>query len=109
MPLPDPTRDFGAEALAEEQPEFDCAGKADREGQPAPFVLIASDPLAPWLVDIWAAASDGDIYGVIAAFHGMTDTSVDRYAETPRSSAKIDSARNIAMNMRNWRITKGLK
>lgn len=95
--------------MAEEQPEFDCAGKAEREGQPKPFVLIASDPLAPWFVEMWAAASEGDIYGVISCFAGMTDTSVDRYAETPRSSAKLDSARAIAIDMRNWRINKGLK
>lgn len=92
-----------------EQPEFDCAGKAERDGQPAPFVLIASDPLAPWLVEMWACASRGDIYGAFGSFYGMADTTIERYAKEPRSSAKINSAENIAMLMRNWRINNNLK
>jgi hypothetical protein len=95
--------------MAEEQPEFDCLAKAEAEGQPKPFVLIASDPLAPWLIELWTASSEGDVYGAISAFAGMLDTSVDRFAENPRSSAKLDSARAISTDMRNWRIGKGLK
>lgn len=103
------TTPIDAPFAASKQPEFDCLGKALSEQQPAPFVLIASDSLAPWLVDIWTACSEGDIYGAILAFGGMTDTSVDRFAENPRSSAKLDSAKSISTNMRNWRIGKGLK
>lgn len=95
--------------MAENQPEFDCAGKAEREGQPRPFVLIASDPLAPWLVDIWEAMSRSNVAEALGAFYGMVDTNANRYAETPRSSAKLDSASTIAMDMRNYRIAKGLK
>lgn len=95
--------------MAEEQPEFDCAGKAEREGQPKPFVLIASDPLAPWLVEMWEAMSRSDIAGALGAFYGMVDTQANRYAETPRSAAKLNSAEEIARNMRNWRIAKGLR
>ena len=95
--------------MTEEQPEFDCAGKAEREGQPKPFVLIASDPLAPWLVDIWEAVSRGDTSGALGAFYGMIDCNETRYLENPRSSAKLDSASRMAMDMRNWRIEKGLK
>lgn len=95
--------------MADVEPEFDCAGKAEAEGQPKPFVLIASDPLAPWLVDIWTAASRGDIYGALGAFYGMADTTIGRYAGEPRSEAKIDSAETIAMDMRNWRVQKGLR
>lgn len=94
---------------SETQPEFDCAGKAEREGQPKPFVLIASDPLAPWLVDVWAAMSRGDVSGALGAFYGMVDTCGHRYASEPRNAAKVDSADNIAMDMRNWRIEKGLR
>lgn len=92
-----------------EQPKFDCLAKAEAEGQPKPFVLIASDPLAAWLVDIWEAASRGDLYGALGAFYGMADTSVGRFASEPRSEAKLTSAANIAMDMRNYRIAKGLK
>ena len=92
-----------------DQPEFDCIGKAEREGQPQPFSLIASDPLAPWLIDIWTAASRGDIYGALGAFYGMADTTIPRYAAEPRTDAKLDSAEQIALDMRNWRIEKGLQ
>lgn len=95
--------------MADKEPEFDCAGKAEAEGQPKPFVLIASDPLAPWLVDIWGYMSRGDTVGAVLAFGGMVDTCTMRYAGEPRSEAKIDSAETIAMDMRNWRIEKGLK
>lgn len=95
--------------MAEEQPEFDCAGKAEREGQPKPFVLIASDPLAPWLVEMWAAMSQGNISGALGAFYGMVDTNEQRYSHEPRAASKLDSAEEIARNMRNWRIAKGLR
>lgn len=95
--------------MADEQPEFDCAAKAEREGQPKPFTLIASDPLAPWLIDVWAAISRGDIAGALGAFYGMVDTCSMRYASEPRADDKIDSAEAIAMNMRNWRHEHGLK
>ena len=91
------------------QMEFDCAGKAESEGQPKPFTLIASDPLAPWLVDIWVAMSRGDVAGALGAFYGMVDINVNRYGINPRSEAKLDSAEVIAMDMRNWRREKGLK
>jgi hypothetical protein len=91
------------------QPEFDCIGKAEREGQPKPFTLIASDPLAPWLVEMWACMSRGDIADALGAFYGMVDTCSIKYAETPRSSAKVESAEEIAMNMRKWRIENGLR
>lgn len=92
-----------------DQPEFDCAAKAEAEGQPKPFVLIASDPTAPWLIDIWEAVSRGDTEGALGNFYGMIDTCIERYKQNPRSSAKLDSASEISMNMRNWRIERGLK
>lgn len=91
------------------EPEFDCMGKAEAEGQPKPFTLIASDPLAPWLVEIWTALSRADVPGALGAFYGMVDTNVVRYSENPRSTSKLDSAEVIAMDMRNWRIAKGLR
>jgi hypothetical protein len=92
-----------------EEPEFNCAGKAEREGQPKPFVLIASDPLAPWLVEIWEALSRSDVGGALSAFAGMVDVNANRYAENPRTSAKLNSAALIAVDMRNWRLRQGLK
>jgi hypothetical protein len=93
----------------DKQGEFDCIGKAEREGQPEPFSLIASDPLAPWHIDMWAAMSRGDIAGALGAFYGMVDTCSARYAENPRNQDKINNAEDMAMNMRNWRIERGLK
>ena len=98
-----------ARLQAEAEPEFDCAGKAEREGQPKPFTLIASDPLAPWLVDIWVEMSRGNIFGALGAFYGMVDTSGSRYQSEPRSQAKLESAETIANDMRNYRHDKGLK
>lgn len=91
------------------QLEFDCAAKAEREGQPKPFVLIASDPTAPWLVRMWEAVSRGDTEGALGSFHGMIDSCIQRYKDNPRSAEKLESAAEIAMNMRNWRIEKELK
>lgn len=90
------------------EPEFDCIGKAEREGQPEPFSLIASDPLAPWLVEVWAAMSRGDVSGALGAFYGMVDTNEIRYINNPRRQDKINNAEEMAMNMRNWRIEQGL-
>lgn len=91
------------------EPEFDCIGKAEAEGQPEPFSLIASDPLAPWLVDVWACMSRGDVPGALGAFYGMVDTNTVRYTESPRREDKIINAEHMAMNMRNWRIKQGLR
>lgn len=93
----------------DKQKEFDCIGKAEAEGQPEPFSLIASDPLAPWMVEMWAAMSRGDVTGALGAFYGMVDTNTIRYTENPRRHDKIDNAENMAMAMRNWRIEKGLR
>ncbi len=93
----------------EEQLEFDCAAKAEREGQPKPFTLIASDPLAPWLVEMWVAMSRSNIAEALGAFYGMVDSCSNRYAETPRSANKLESAEIIVMNMRNWRNSHNLK
>lgn len=91
------------------QLEFDCAAKAEREGQPKPFVLIASDPTAPWLIEIWEAVSRGDTETALGCFAGMVDTCINRYKQNPRSADKLDSAAEIAINMRNWRLEKSLK
>lgn len=93
----------------QEQPEFDCIGKAEREGQPEPFSLIASDPLAPWLVEMWAAMSRGDIPSALGSFYGMVDTCSIRYTDNPRRQDKINNAEDMAVAMRNWRIEHGLK
>ena len=92
----------------DKQPEFDCIGKAEAEGQPEPFSLIASDPLAPWLVDVWASMSRGDIATALGSFYGMVDTCSTKYAKNPRRQDKINNAEDMALNMRNWRIERGL-
>jgi hypothetical protein len=94
--------------MAEEQPEFDCIAKAEREGQPRPFSLIASDPLAPWLVEMWASVSRGDVISALGEFYGMIDSCGGRYGAEPRRHDKISNAEQIAMDMRNWRTQHNL-
>ncbi len=73
------------------------------------FSLRGRDPLAPWLVEIWHAMSCGDISAALGSFYGMVDTNIARYSSDPRSAQKLDSAEQIVMDMRNWRIERGLK
>lgn len=84
------------------QLEFDCAAKADREGQPKPFVLIASDPLAPNMVNLWGHLSNGDLAAAIACFGGLVNDAA-QYSREPRNHDKVYSAFRIAHNMKLWR------
>lgn len=94
--------------MANEQLEMqDCYHKAD-EGEPK-FTLLARDPLAPWIVGIWAAMSRGDTEGALGAFYGMVDRCSPRYKENPRAEGKISSAEDIEKDMFNYRIKLALK
>lgn len=94
--------------MAEEQIEFDCMAKAEAEGQPKPFVLIASDPIAADLVNLWAMLSEGNPLGAIQHFGYMVNNSAASYCANPRSPEKIQSAKLIAEEMEFWRDEKGL-
>ncbi len=93
--------------MAEDQPEFDCMAKAEAEGQPKPFVLIASDALAPNMIKLWAMLSQGDIIGALELFAKIVANEAGIYATQPRSSDKIMSAEAIADAMAEWRREKG--
>lgn len=94
--------------MAEEQIEFDCIGKAEAEGQPKPFSLIASDPMAADLVNLWAMLSSGNPLGAMELFAHMVNNSAASFATKPRSPEKIDSAERMARDFEEWREDKGL-
>lgn len=67
--------------------QFDCYANAEPD-EPM-FVLLARDPLAPLLVELWA---------------GLRAVLVQAEGEP----AKIKEARQCAENMRKWPVTKKL-
>lgn len=94
--------------MAETQPEFDCLGKAEAEGQPEPFVLIASDALAPSLIELWAMLSSADIIGALELFAKIVANEAGIYCTEPRREDKLGNATRIANDMKQWREENGL-
>jgi hypothetical protein len=78
------------------------------ENEPV-FIIRARDPLAPWLVDMWASMRRGDLNGALLSFAAMSDVCINRFEKEPTNSDKINSADNVAINMRNYRLSKNLK
>lgn len=96
--------------MAEEQLELDCYQKAE-EGEPK-FTLLARDPLAPFLVALWAALRAGDTASAVSIHADMIVDPAHNYRVNPdsRSSpAKLASACNISREMVKWRDEKGLE
>lgn len=96
--------------MAEEQLELDCYQKAE-EGEPK-FTLLARDPLAPFLVALWAALRKGDTASAVSIHADMIVDPAHNYRVDPatRSSPeKIASACNISREMVKWREAKGLE
>lgn len=85
----------------------DCYFKAEKD-EPK-FTLIARDPLAPWLVDMWVAMRRGDLNGALLSFAAMSDVCIRRYEIEPTDMDKLESADEIAINMRSYRLVKNLK
>lgn len=94
--------------MAEIQIEFDCVAKAEAEGQPKPFSLIASDPLAADMINLWVMLSSGNPLGAIEHFAHMVNNSAASFAVNPRSREKLDSAEAMANEFEGWREEKGL-
>jgi hypothetical protein len=91
----------------EEQLELDCYHKAEPD-EPK-FTLLARDPLSPWLVEMWAAMRRGDLVSSTLAFAGMVDTCAMKYENYEGVGAtKINSAEQIAVDIRNFRIARKL-
>lgn len=90
------------------QLELDCYHKAEAEGQPKPFTLIASDALAPNMIRLWCRLSEGNIIGAIELFAGLVGTDAASYSFNPRRPEKIEQAEAIAAEMADWREETGL-
>jgi hypothetical protein len=90
------------------QLELDCYHKAEAEGQPKPFTLIASDALAPNMIKLWALLSQGDIISGLELFSKIVANEAGIYANNPRRPEKTAEANAIANEMIEWRQEKGL-
>ncbi len=90
---------------SDEQPEFDCLGKSQREGMPEPFVLIASDGLSPFLIALWAALKVGDTASAVVVFSDMVADPSYKYRQPDNkpNMNKIANACKIAKDMVTWR------
>jgi hypothetical protein len=94
----------------EQQLELDCYLKAEPD-EPK-FTLLARDPLAPFLVALWAALRKGDTASAVCLFADMIADPAHNYRVKPgeRSSPeKLASACNISREMVKWRESKGLE
>lgn len=72
--------------------EFDCYAAAAPD-EPM-FILLARDPIAPLLVDLWAS---------LRAEHGCADHPARSH------DRKVAEARTLAYNMRQWRLDQSGK
>lgn len=79
----------------------DCLGAALADEEY--FLLLARDPLAPWLVAIWASIRLGDFKSASANYQRMFDGGLlDFYKRNP-DAAKAIEAMDVAQRMREWR------
>lgn len=81
--------------------KFDCYAKL--EPHEPHFVLKATDPFAPHLVEMWAALRDGDVYELIEAFGRVAAnrTALIRALAKPVPE-KTQEARACAEAMQQW-------
>lgn len=96
--------------MAEEQLELDCYHKAEPD-EPK-FTLLARDPLAPFLVALWAALRKGDTASAVSIHADMVVDPAHKYRVNPEmrsSPEKLASACDISRNMVEWRKAKGLE
>jgi hypothetical protein len=95
--------------MASDQLELidDCYHKAE-EGEPK-FTLLARDPLAPFMVALWAAMRAGDIGSALSIFSDMNSDAGYKYTKEPSDANKVNSASFIAVEMNEWREAKGME
>jgi len=80
--------------------KFDCHAKAEDE-EPL-FTLLARDPLAHGLVELWAHLRSGSIYEAVFCF-GYLCAQVGRVTELEApDSPKVTEAMSCAADMRTW-------
>ena len=80
--------------------EFDCYFNAEPD-EPM-FVLLARDPLAPFLVSIWSKIRMGDLEAAGAVFTKMIYESTARYHAEPDVD-KASEALDCSLAMFKWR------
>ena len=78
---------------------FDCYAKAEPD-EPL-FVLLARDPLAPFLVSIWSSLRNGDFEAAGAKFDAMLGKAALRYGAAP-DVEKAGEALDCAFAMFEW-------
>ena len=79
---------------------FDCHASADPD-EPL-FMLLARDPLAPFLVSIWSKLRYGDLEAAGVVYEKMIDTATLKYLEEP-DVAKAQEAMDCSLAMFDWR------
>jgi hypothetical protein len=79
--------------------KYDCYAKAAPD-EPM-FVLLARDPVAPFLVSLWAKVRMGDANAAFAVFQKMRNTLVPGYYETP-DVEKACEAMDCSAAMFEW-------
>jgi len=91
----------------EQQLEMKNCGVEGEPGEPE-FKLLARDPLAPFIVAMWAALRKGDTASALALFSDCVSDAAYNYRHNPSSNSKVNGASEIAQEMNNWRHAKGL-
>lgn len=82
--------------------QFDCYTKA-KDDEPM-FVLLARDPRAPFLVDLWGHMQSGDIFGAIEVLHNAAQhPDVFATVTSDVDRKKASEAYSCAENMRTYR------
>lgn len=79
------------------------------EGEPI-FILRARDPLAPFMVAIWAALRKGDTASAVVLFGDIVADPAYKYRQGKNPNPeKVTSASAKAKEMNFWREEKGLE
>jgi hypothetical protein len=84
--------------------KFDCYDAA-KDDEPM-FTLLARDPLAPWLVEMWADMKSGDMIRAMRTFCRMYDEVGFEYVGAMQTEAKVEKteeAINCAREMNYWK------
>lgn len=98
---------YGADKM-QSQLELQNCGVQGEEGEPE-FKLLARDPLAPFLVAMWAALRKGDTPSALALFSDCVSDAAYNYRHNPSDRTKVTGASEIAKDMNDWREGKGLE
>lgn len=86
---------------------FDCYEKAEPD-EPM-FVLLARDPRAAHMTELWAALEEGGIYEAVKIFNDMVQENLYGPSDDvpQKTQAKVKEAEACAQAMRDWRHSNG--